>query len=82
MQEGSLHEPPLTRGTYQHYKGNLYKIHGLACHSETLEWFVVYEPLYEHKSMPDLWVRPYKMFIEDVEINGHSVPRFKLVDKT
>jgi hypothetical protein len=26
-----------------------------------------------------LWVRPKKMFMENVEVDGVSVPRFKLI---
>jgi hypothetical protein len=73
--------PKLIPGTYQHYKGNLYQVVGLACHSESLQWHVIYKPLYEHKNMPDLWVRPYAMFVENIEVDGQTVPRFKLVDK-
>ena len=70
----------LKLGKYQHYKGKFYKVIGVAKHSETLEELVVYEALYEN---PDgkLWVRPLKMFLEKVEINGKKVPRFKFVGK-
>lgn len=70
----------LKLGRYQHYKGNFYRVIGIAKHSETLEELVVYEALYEN---PDgkLWVRPLKMFLEKVEINGKKVPRFKFVGK-
>ncbi len=61
-------------GTYQHYKGPLYEIIGVARHSETLEELVVY---LDHKK--DLWVRPLEMFLENVEIEGKCVPRFKFV---
>lgn len=74
-------EPELVKGTYRHYKGNLYEVLDLVCHSETLEWYVLYKPLYEHAGMPDLWVRPYEMFIETVEVGGQRVPRFEYVDK-
>jgi len=33
-------------GKYQHYKGNMYEVIGLARHSETLEEMVVYKALY------------------------------------
>lgn len=67
--------PRLEKGIYQHYKGNEYEVLGVALHSETHELLVVYKPLY--KSDSDYWVRPYDMFVEDVEINGIAVPRFK-----
>lgn len=72
-------EPPLARGTYQHYSGKLYEVTGLACHSETLDWHVIYRPLYEHAGQPDIWVRPYNMFVEEVKIDGRWLPRFQKV---
>jgi hypothetical protein len=61
-------------GIYKHFKGNRYKVLGVAKHSETLEDMVVYQALYGEKG---LWVRPLKMFLELVEINGQKVPRFE-----
>ncbi|MEK7623545.1 MAG: DUF1653 domain-containing protein [Patescibacteria group bacterium] len=66
----------LLLGKYEHYKGKYYDVIGMAKHSETLEKLVVYRALYgEH----DLWVRPLKMFLEEVEIEGKKVLRFKFV---
>ena len=68
-------------GKYQHSKtGNFYQVLGVAKHSETLEDLVVYECLYDNPRSK-LWVRPMKMFLEEVEINGKKVPRFKFVGK-
>jgi hypothetical protein len=39
---------------------------GIAKHSETLEYLVVYRALYGNQ---DLWVRPFKIFIEDIEVD-------------
>lgn len=64
----------LKLGKYEHYKGNHYEVVGIAKHSETLEELVVYRALYGEFG---LWVRPLKMFIENVEINGKTMPRFK-----
>ncbi|MFA6447738.1 MAG: DUF1653 domain-containing protein [Patescibacteria group bacterium] len=66
----------LKPGKYQHYKGGEYDVVGLAHHSETLEELVVYRALYDQGS---LWVRPLKMFLEEVEIDGQLVPRFKYI---
>ncbi len=63
-------------GKYKHYKGNDYQVIGIATHSETLEKLVVYQKLYDDHS---LWVRPLAMFIENVEVNGETLPRFKWV---
>ncbi len=63
-------------GIYQHYKGGRYRVLFLAKHSEALEDMVVYEALYENE-LGKYWVRPLAMFIEDVEVDGTMVPRFK-----
>ena len=63
---------------YEHYKGHRYKILGIARHTETLEEMVIYQPLY---GKGDIWVRPLNMFIENVIINGSTVPRFKLIEE-
>ena len=72
--------PPLPSdprpGRYRHYKGNEYRVVGLARHSETLEALVVYEALYGERS---LWVRPAAIFTAQIEINGKRVPRFALI---
>ncbi len=70
-------------GKYQHYKGKFYEVIGIARHSETLEELVVYRALYESKEFGKdaLWVRPKKMFLENVVINGKEVPRFKFIEK-
>ena len=67
-------------GKYQHYKGQMYEVIGVAHHSETLEELVVYKALYETQFGRDsLWVRPKAMFVEDVSVNGKKIPRFKFV---
>ena len=65
-------------GLYEHYKGNKYKVIGIAKHSETLEEMVVYQALYgEH----GIWVRPKDMFFENVVVDGKMVPRFKKIEE-
>lgn len=63
-------------GKYKHYKGKEYEVIGIAKHSETLEELVVYKALYEEGA---LWVRPLKMFEEEVEVNGQKILRFEYV---
>lgn len=63
-------------GIYQHYKNKYYEVLDIAYHSETLEKMVVYRKLYEDFS---LWVRPLTMFLEQVEVDGKIVPRFKFI---
>lgn len=65
--------------TYEHYKGKLYKVHGLVRHSETLEELVYYETLYDTE-YGRMWVRPKAMFLETIEINGQQRPRFKRIN--
>jgi len=63
----------LLPGIYRHYKGRDYEVFGLVRHSETEEWLVHYRTLYGDYSH---WVRPYRMFIEQIEVDGEPVPRF------
>ncbi len=63
---------------YQHYKGMNYRVLQIAKHSETLEWYVVYECLYDNPEA-SIWIRPLSMFAETVEIKGELIPRFKYI---
>ena len=65
--------PAPVLGRYRHYKGGEYELIGVARHSETLEPLVLYRPLY---GSGDLWVRPYAMFFEQVDVDGVSRARF------
>lgn len=68
-------------GKYKHSKtGNFYRVIGIAKHSETLEELVIYECLYDNPQSK-IWVRPLKMFIEEVEISGKKVPRFLYISE-
>jgi len=66
----------LKTGIYKHYKGNLYKVIAVARHSETEEEFVVYQALYDEHG---IWIRPKKMFMEELRINGQYIPRFAFI---
>jgi len=65
--------PEIALGTYVHYKGLRYEVLGVVRHSETREPLVLYRPLYGEGA---LWVRPYGMFVETVEIDGLRRLRF------
>lgn len=67
-------------GIYEHFKKDhhLYRVIGVAKHSETLEDLVVYEALYKNE-ISKFWVRPINMFLEKANINGKEVPRFKFI---
>ena len=60
-------------GLWKHFKGNLYRVMYVALHSETGEEMGVYQALYGQRGM---WVRPASMWLEHVERDGYSGPRF------
>ena len=68
-------------GKYQHFKGQFYKVIGIAKHSETNEEFVIYQALYDSEEFGNnaLWIRPKAMFLEKVEKDGQQIPRFKYI---
>lgn len=68
----------LKPGIYRHFKGNLYRLIGVASHSETLEPMVVYQALYGEQG---LWVRPAAMWTETVNKDGYCGPRFTFIEE-
>ena len=70
---------------YRHFKGNYYFVENIAYDSETMERMVVYKPLYQREDGRGIWVRPEKMFLEEISqeradnITGQKV-RFELVE--
>lgn len=69
---------------YRHFKGNYYFVENVAYDSETKERMVVYKPLYQRDDGRSIWVRPEKMFLEEIperadNITGQKV-RFELVN--
>ncbi len=69
--------PSIALGRYRHFKGGEYEVLGVVRSSETLEPLVLYRPLYGEG---ELWVRPYPMFVEQVEVDGVHRPRFAPID--
>jgi hypothetical protein len=59
-------ETTIKPGKYRHYKGKYYEVTGIARHSET-----------HPEEGGNFGVRPVKMFLEEVEVNGKRVPRFE-----
>ena len=72
-----MEEHQLRCGVYEHYKGRMYLVLGVASHTETGELLAVYVPLYEHSAPAALAVRPLAMFTEDVVVEGRPRPRFR-----
>lgn len=78
-----------SNGFYIHYKhdpakawnDHTYEVLGLARHSEEKSNYVVYRPLYENDFMGEAQVviRPLGMFLEDVTVEGKTMPRFAAV---
>ena len=57
---------------YRHFKGDLYLVEDIAINSETEEKYVVYRALHGDNK---LYVRPYNMFISEVDHNKY--PKIK-----
>lgn len=51
---------------YRHFKGNYYFVENVAYDSETKERMVVYKPLYNREDGRQIWIRPEKMFLEEI----------------
>ena len=51
-------------GVYKHFKGDYYLLEDVALNSEDEEEYVIYRKLYGDGS---LWIRPKKMFLEEVD---------------
>lgn len=62
------------RGYYYHFKGNLYKVKGVAKHTETNEELVLYTDDSGH-----LYARPLTSFVGKVKLEDKEVPRFEYI---
>ncbi len=65
----------------RHYKGKEMKVLAVARHTEDGTLYVVYQKLYNCERFGDqaVVIRPLKMFVENVAVDGKQVPRFALV---
>ena len=70
-------------GKYKHFKGKIYEVIDTAKDSETLEDFVVYRACYTSPKFKDgqLRIRPQKMFLETVIVDGKEIPRFTFLEE-
>ena len=68
---------------YRHFKGNYYFVENVALDSENKQRMVVYKPLYDRKDSMK-WVRPKKMFLEEIPDRPDNITgqkhRFELVE--
>jgi len=66
-----MEESSVQLGAYKHFKGDLVEVLHVALDSEDPQkkWVV-----YTHNE--NVWVRPLEMFLEHVEREGYSGPRF------
>ena len=69
---------------YRHFKGNYYFVENIGYDSETQERMVIYKPLYPREDNHNIWVRPEKMFLEEISERPDNITgqkhRFELVN--
>lgn len=68
----------LKKGIYLHYKGSKYRVLYEVKHSETAEELVVYQNIEDETK---IWVRPKKIFQEEVEVAGVKKARFEFIEE-
>lgn len=61
---------------WRHFKGGVYRVLYLAKQSETKEEYVIYT---SDDGGGTVWARPASMWLETVERDGKSQPRFELI---
>ncbi len=67
-------------GKYKHFKGHTVKVIGVAKNSENYdEEFVVYT--HPYNGHDQIWIRPVSMFLENIERDGYSGPRFEYIEE-
>lgn len=72
--------PRLAKGLYRHNKsGELYEVIGVAKHSESGNFVVIYRP-HSYLGEHEFFVRPFAMWNELVTVAGKQVPRFEPID--
>lgn len=67
-------DAPRVGEVYKHYKGDTYKVVGVALHSDET-WSVVYEPMYDNP-VSKLFTRPLSEWRAVIEWQGKKIERF------
>lgn len=76
----------LSKGIYEHYKGQRYEVIGVAHHTETKTPMVLYKALYKTPELekiygnPVIFSRPYELFIDHVILDKKKIPRFTFIN--
>lgn len=60
---------------YLHFKGNIYIVRDIGIHSETAELMVIY---YSYDNPENVWIRPLKMFLSEVDHEKYPEVKQKL----
>ncbi len=85
----SIYMNKISLGFYYHFKHNpqkgfdnhAYEVIGVGMDTESQALSVIYRPLYTNSYLApaNYCIRPFEMFIEDVEVEGRIVKRFKKI---
>ncbi len=67
---------PYPESRWKHFKGGIYRVIGLAEHTETGECLVIYTD----ETSGHIWARPLRTWRETIMIGGESGIRFTSLD--
>lgn len=62
------------KSLWRHYKGDTYQVDYIAFAEETLDFEIIYHPI-DHPTIH--FSRLMTVWLETVEYNGHTLPRFE-----
>ena len=70
---------------YRHFKGNYYFVENIGYDSESKERMVIYKPIYNREDGRSIWIRPEKMFLEEIPDRPDNITgqkhRFELAEE-
>ena len=70
---------------YRHFKGNYYFVENIGYDSESKERMVIYKPLYNREDGRSIWIRPERMFLEEIPDRPDNITgqkhRFELAEE-